>query len=131
MATVADVTVYYDASCPLCRREIALYRRRADARFVDVSDPANVPAELAPDEAMARFHVREGDTLVSGAAAFAALWRATRGLRLLGRLAELPGVRPALDLAYTLFLKLRPRLQRWVRAATGEPGRGARPAARR
>lgn len=112
---MADVTVYYDASCPLCRREIALYRDRAVAAFVDVSNPANVPPDLAPEVAMARFHVREDGTLLSGAAAFAALWRATRGFRTLGRVAALPVVRPTLEALYRAFLVVRPWIQRRVR----------------
>lgn len=117
---MADVTVYYDASCPLCRREIALYRGRTEAVFVDVSDPANVPADLSPEAAMARFHVREDGRLLSGAAAFAALWRVSRGFRLLGRVAGLPGVRHVLEAAYRGFLLVRPAVQRGVRRAVCE-----------
>ncbi|MEM7696069.1 MAG: DUF393 domain-containing protein [Pseudomonadota bacterium] len=117
---MADVTVYYDASCPLCRREIALYRGRAEAEFVDVSDPGNVPPDLSAEAAMARFHVRERGRLYDGAAAFAALWRQTRGFRTLGRIAALPGIRHGLDVAYAGFLKIRPFIQRQVRGRTCE-----------
>lgn len=117
---MADLTVYYDASCPLCRREIALYRGRAEADFVDVSDASNVPPDLSPEAAMGRFHVREDDRLLSGAAAFAALWRGTRGFRWLGRLAALPVIRPALEGLYRAFLVIRPAIQRRVQKATGE-----------
>ncbi len=106
------LVVYYDGACPLCRREIALYSGRAAATFVDVSDPRNAPADLSPAAAMARFHVREEGRLLSGAAAFAALWRRTRGWRWLGRLAALPGATAALEHAYRGFLRVRPRLQR-------------------
>lgn len=119
---MADVTVYYDASCPLCRREIALYRGRAEADFVDVSDPRNVPPDLSAEAAMARFHVRSAGRLLSGAAAFAALWRVTRGLRLLGRVAGLPGVRHGLEVAYRGFLLVRPTIQRGARRALCEAG---------
>lgn len=108
----ASLEVYYDGACPLCRREISVYRGRAAATFVDVSDPRNTPADLSPADAIARFHVRDGGRLLSGAAAFAALWRATRGFRWLGRIAALPGVTPVLEVAYRGFLKVRPRLQR-------------------
>jgi predicted DCC family thiol-disulfide oxidoreductase YuxK len=117
---VADVTVYYDASCPLCRREISLYRGRSEASFVDVSDPGNAPPDLSPEEAMARFHVRENGRLLSGAAAFAALWRVTRGFRLAGRIAGLPGIRHVLEAGYRAFLLVRPAVQRGVRRATCE-----------
>lgn len=119
---MADVTVYYDASCPLCRREIALYRGRAEAEFVDVSVAANVPPDLSPAAAMARFHVRAGGRLLSGAEAFAALWRVTRGFRVVGRIAGLPGVRHALEAAYRAFLLVRPALQRGARRALCEAG---------
>lgn len=113
----SDVTVYYDASCPLCRREIALYEGRADAAFIDVSDPANVPEDLSPEDAMARFHVRERGQLKSGAAAFAALWRVTRGFQLVGRIASLPVIRPMMEGLYRAFLLIRPFIQRGARAA--------------
>lgn len=115
MSKAADLTVYYDGSCPLCLREIAFYRRRADARFVDVSRPAALPPDLSERDAMARFHVRDGERLVSGAAAFAALWRHTPGLRLAGRIGSLPGVRHALEFLYRAFLIVRPAIQRAVR----------------
>ncbi|MEO1103110.1 MAG: DUF393 domain-containing protein [Pseudomonadota bacterium] len=118
---MADVTVYYDASCPLCRREIALFEGRADARFVDVSDADNVPADLSPAAAMARFHVREGEQLLSGAAAFAALWRRTPGLRTIGKVAGFPGVRHGLELGYRGFLLVRPFIQRLARGGWRAP----------
>lgn len=120
---MAEVTVYYDASCPLCRREIALYQGRANADFVDVSDPANVPADLTASAAMARFHVREGEKLHSGASAFGALWRHTRGWSLLGRFAGLPLVREVLEGTYRAFLLVRPAMQRLAgKGGRREPG---------
>ncbi|MEM6848499.1 MAG: DUF393 domain-containing protein [Pseudomonadota bacterium] len=118
---MTDLKVYYDGSCPLCVREISIYRRRSDAEFVDVSDPHNVPTDLTAEQAMARFHVREGTTLHDGAGAFAALWRGSRGFRTLGRIAGLPGVRHALDVVYAGFLKVRPRFQRLAVRHWGAP----------
>ncbi len=58
---------------------------------------------------MARFHVRLGSgEVVSGAAAFIALWRATPRFRLLGRIASIPPLPWLLEGAYRGFLKLRP-----------------------
>lgn len=112
---MSRVTVWYDASCPLCRREIALMRRLDRAgriSFVDVSDPAQAcPIDRAA--MLARFHARENGRMVSGAAAFGAMWRAIPLLWPLGILARLPGAERLLDRAYGLFLAVRPRLQRF------------------
>ena len=117
--TTQKLQVYYDGACPLCRREIAFYERRAGGRidFIDVAAAADagvLGAGLDRAAALSRFHVRDSEgLLLDGAAAFAALWRATPGLAWAGRL--LRG-RAALWLAergYRLFLRIRPALQ-WV-----------------
>lgn len=83
-----ELTIYYDGSCPLCRREIAFYRRLPGAErldWMDVSAGAPLGEGLSCDAAMRRFHVREsGGRLLSGGAAFARLWRALPGWRTLG-----------------------------------------------
>ncbi len=112
-------TVYYDGSCPLCRREIAFYQGRAgaeDIAWVDVSAArgnADVAPGLSKCDALARFHVRdETGRLISGGRAFAVLWRALPGFRWAGRLFLLPPLSWVIDPLYDLFLKLRPALQR-------------------
>ena len=121
MSKTPRLTVLHDGSCPLCAREIAVYRaadRAGALAFHDVSS-ADAGAEvhgLSRQAAMARFHVvtAEGRTL-SGAAAFIALWCALPGWRWLGRVASLPGLPWLLERAYGAFLPLRPALQRLVR----------------
>ena len=82
------LSVYYDGGCPLCRAEIDQYRRCAGAgqvAFVDVGRGATEPGlgpDLDRDRALRRFHVRTADgQLISGAAAFARLWRTLPGWR--------------------------------------------------
>lgn len=127
------LTVFYDGSCPLCRREIEVYRgleARAPVCFADVSDPALAPDALAgrPREALlARFHVRAADgRLLDGAAAFLALWAALPGWRWLARAGRLPGAPWFLERLYRLFLRGRPRLQRWAQRLDGARLHGAR-----
>jgi predicted DCC family thiol-disulfide oxidoreductase YuxK len=111
------VTVLYDASCPLCRREIGLYRSAKGGEAVswcDVSGAdAATPAGLSREAAMARFHVVDADgTLRSGADAFIALWLSLPGWRWLGRVAGVPPLPWLLERAYRGFLRVRPWIQR-------------------
>ena len=113
-----DLTVFYDGSCPLCRREIAFYRRRVASgrtRWADVSacPPEALPEGLTRQDAMARFHVQRADgALISGAGAFAELWAHTPGFQWLGCVARLPIIHGVLDRAYGIFLDWRPILQK-------------------
>jgi predicted DCC family thiol-disulfide oxidoreductase YuxK len=115
------LTVLYDGACPLCRREIAIYQSLAPSEPVAWQDVSQPQAGISPaDQAryLARFHVRQKDgQLLSGAAAFVALWLTMPGWRWLGRIARLPGITPVLEIFYRAFLHLRPSLQRLARAA--------------
>ncbi|WP_264047401.1 thiol-disulfide oxidoreductase DCC family protein [Methylobacterium flocculans] len=125
------LTVYFDGACSLCAAEIRLYRRSEGAEriaWVDVGtdgpedrEPGDLGPGLTRDAARVRFHVRRpGGDLISGAAGFAALWAVLPRWRLLARLAALPGVTALGEIAYRLFLPLRPWIARVV------PVRGAR-----
>ena len=80
------LTVWHDGACPLCAREIALMRRLDRAgriNFIDATDPAMAcPIDRAA--LLARFHAMEDGVMLSGAAAFGAMWRAIPLLRPLG-----------------------------------------------
>lgn len=110
----SQVTVWFDGECPLCVREIALMRRLDSRRridFVEIQAADACPVDRA--ELMARFHAREqGGELVSGAAAFAAMWRAIPALRPLGLAARFQPVLAILEWLYVRFLSVRPWLQR-------------------
>jgi predicted DCC family thiol-disulfide oxidoreductase YuxK len=114
--TLPELTIYFDGSCPLCRREIALYQglsAREALQWVDVSAGQPLGEGLSCEAAMRRFHVREADgRLLSGGAAFARLWRALPGWRVLGWSFAWPPLSWLLELAYRIFLPLRLRLQR-------------------
>jgi predicted DCC family thiol-disulfide oxidoreductase YuxK len=106
--------VYFDGACPLCAREIALYRKAAGAGAVTWCDVSRetTPGDLTPDAALARFHVRLPDGhLVSGARAFIALWLSLPRWRWLGRIASIPPLPGLLEFAYVGFLKLRRQLR--------------------
>ena len=116
----AAVTVLYDGRCPLCRREVGLYRgleALQPVTWCDVSAPHTVlPGDSTREAYLARFHVQLNDgRILSGAAAFIALWSVLPGWRWLARFGKLPGMLPVMEVSYQIFLKLRPGLQRIVR----------------
>lgn len=112
-----SLTVWHDGGCPLCAREIALMRRldrTGRICFIDVADPA-VSCPLDRTLLLARFHALEDGVMLSGAAAFAAMWRAIPVLRPFGMAARSPLVLRMLEATYAVLLRLRPRLQAWLR----------------
>ncbi len=119
IATIPYVKVWYDSECPLCLREIALMRRldkRCAIEFVDAYTAQGCPVDRR--DLLKRFHAQErGQPVVSGAAAFAAMWRAIPSLRPFGLLARFKPVLWLLEAAYRGFLLIRPRLQRIARRA--------------
>lgn len=120
--TLPSVTVWFDGDCPLCIREMALMRRLDRHRaidFVEIQSAESCPVDT--QTLMARFHAQErGEDIVSGAAAFAAMWRAVPLLRPVGLLARFRPVLWLLERGYRGFLKVRPWLQRRARRYLGD-----------
>lgn len=122
LETDPTLTVLYDGACPLCRREIGVYRQlqplQADSSicFADVNDATvPLPRGTTRDQLLARFHVQTADgKVLSGAQAFLALWAALPGWRWLAFLGRLPGALWVMERTYRLFLRFRPMLQRWA-----------------
>jgi len=108
-----DATLYFDGACPVCTREIEVYRRAEGAEriaFVDVtrSAPEALGPGLSAEAALARLHLRRADgRLVSGAEAFATLWLSLPRWAWIGRIASAPVALPILELGYRSFLRIR------------------------
>jgi predicted DCC family thiol-disulfide oxidoreductase YuxK len=114
---MTEVKVWFDGACPLCQREIALMKRldkRGAIDFVDVAGGADPSCPIDRSELLARFHAEEDGRVLSGAAAFAAMWRAIPRLRPLGLAARNRFVLGVLERLYVVFLKVRPQLQKLV-----------------
>ena len=111
----APLTVYFDGACPVGSAEIAHFRRQPGARACQWIDAAAcVDDELGPgptrDAALRRLHVRRADgELVDGMRGFAAFWQVLPRTTWLGRLASFGPMPWLLDVAYSVFLALRPR----------------------
>lgn len=105
--------LYYDGACPVCSREIAVYRREPGAQAIRWVDVAQCEAgELGPgltkEAALARLHLRQPNgQLVSGAAAFTSLWLQLPRWRWLGRLFGAGWRLKLLEMGYRVFLGLR------------------------
>lgn len=114
-----DLTVFYDGGCPVCRAEIAHYRRTAGAercQWVDANQHGAGPEGPTREQLLARFHVLDADgRWHSGAAAFARLWQQLPGWRWLGRWAQSsPALLALMEGGYRGFLGVR---QLWRRPA--------------
>jgi len=113
--TVPPLTVYFDASCPLCTTEMAAMKSRDHAgrlHLVDCS-PIDFAAGPAPREAlMTALHAVDatGRVLV-GVAAIRACREAV-GLPSGARLLDLPWAAACADRAYALLARHRHRLPR-------------------
>lgn len=111
-------TLYYDGACPVCSREIAMYRRQAGAEavgWVDVSrcDTEALGPGLTREAALARLHLRQPDgRLVSGAAAFTGLWQQLPRWQRWGRWLGRGPALWLLEAGYRTFLRLRPLWRR-------------------
>ena len=88
--------------------------RRGAIDFVDVSNGGDASCPIDQAELLARFHAEEDGKILSGAAAFAAMWRAIPALRTLGLIARNRLVLNVLEWLYVRFLTVRPHLQRLV-----------------
>ena len=117
---LSPLTIYYDASCPLCTSEMAAIRSRdrcGRLAMVDCSGANGPSSPTLPDgvttEAMMRsLHARtpEGAWL-TGVAAYEAIFRAV-GFRRLAALAVHPRLRPLWDRTYAWVARNRHRLPR-------------------
>jgi predicted DCC family thiol-disulfide oxidoreductase YuxK len=120
------VSVFFDGSCPLCRREVRMYQKIASSvpiHWIDVSSnlQENTTGRSCA-QLMSRFHVRTADgVLLSGARAFIALWLVFPGWRWLGRLGSLPLMPTVLELLYRGFLRIRPAMQWIARKIDADP----------
>ncbi|MEL6586689.1 MAG: DUF393 domain-containing protein [Pseudomonadota bacterium] len=100
-----ETRVLYNGDCPICAFEIGHYRKAADAqgaplRFDDLNGPALAQYRLTPDQAAKRLHAIQDGHLVTGLAAFRAIWSQLPRWRWLAWLTGLPGLRRVIGWAY-------------------------------
>jgi len=107
--------VFFDGACPLCRREIAHYRRidrMQRLHWVDAATEAKILAAhgLDPERAMAELHVLDGNgRWQRGVDAFLVIWSHLPAYRWLARLVSVLRLRAPVGFAYRRFAAWRYR----------------------
>ena len=110
---ITKPTLYFDGGCPLCRREIAHYRRLDRAgrvRWLDLHQAGDElrAVGLDTEAAMRRIHLRASDgRLISGVPAFVALWDELPGYRRLAQAVRVLRLSGPLDWGYRHFAHWR------------------------
>lgn len=110
---MSELTTFFDGGCPLCRREIAHYRkidRRGRIRWIDITQEAEALAAAGLDlsSAMRRLHVQEANgRLLSGVEAFIAIWHKLPRWHLLARLVTALRLTGLLEWGYQRFAERR------------------------
>lgn len=107
------IEVFYDGGCPVCTREVALYRRidggRIDWVDIEALSDDELPGDRSRESLLRRFHVRDGSGWHVGVDAFARIWRELPVLRRFAWMFATPGLRQLSEAAYRLFLKWQAR----------------------
>jgi predicted DCC family thiol-disulfide oxidoreductase YuxK len=124
------LTVYYNGACPVCRKHVGRFQKisAGRSRLIAWADSYAAPWALRrlhvdPSEAVVRLYaVTDDGRLLSGAAAFARLWRELPGYRALGIIIGLPGIQ---HLAEGLYRVIYVRDLRRRMAAEGRSCGGA------
>ncbi|MDO5090852.1 MAG: DUF393 domain-containing protein [Cardiobacteriaceae bacterium] len=112
-------TVFYDAACPICTREMALLQEsnpRGNIRPVPVQGNEALLARhgIAPEAAMTLIHVvDENGNIESAMPALRLLYAQCEG-RLFTRVWNVPGLRQLADWGYPHFARHRYRIPRWL-----------------
>jgi len=109
--------VLYNASCPICRREVDHYAKLSaqhalPIRYDDLGQgDALADWGISGLDAAKRLHVRKAGRIYSGIPAFILLWREIPQMRWLAKLVSLPGVHWVACKTYDYVLA--PLLFRW------------------
>lgn len=115
-ARAVDLTVYYDGGCPVCSREITLYKQLTnpeDVLFVDASSNSfdEKVTGISRSKALQLLHASTSDgEILRGVDAFIAIWSQTPELRVLSIIAKNRFVKTSLEVGYRIFLSIRNRI---------------------
>ncbi|MCH4813091.1 thiol-disulfide oxidoreductase DCC family protein [Vreelandella neptunia] len=122
MPSKASINVFYDAQCPLCRKERRRYERwsgrhAGDIAWLDVSEHQQALREKGVDPTMAlrSLHIETAQCqLIEGIDAYRLLMARIPLLMPVAWIIGLPGIKTALRKLYDIWVKRRLQKQgRW------------------
>jgi len=110
--------VYFNNSCKICKAEIDLYKKEKiqEIDWVDITNNNLAEKETSKNnkELLRRLHVKEGDKITEGAAAFLILWKKIPKYRFLYNFFRLPIIFNLFSFGYEIvafFLYLKNKNQ--------------------
>ena len=99
--------VYFNNSCKICKAEIDLYKKERieEIDWVDITNNKLAEEETSKDskQLLRRLHVKEGEKILSGAAAFLLLWKKMPKYKFLYNFFKLPIIFNIFSLVYELI----------------------------
>lgn len=115
-----EVSVFYDGACPLCSREIDIYKRKDTfhrIEFIDIAAESFVAADFGFDTNEVRLflHVKNNRTnqVFKGIDSFIEIWKFLPGFnyKVLKTIVSIPPIKISLRPCYFVFARfIRPRL---------------------
>jgi len=110
--------VYYNNSCKICKAEIDLYKKEKikEIYWVDITNNQLAEKETSKNskELLRRLHVKQGEKIIQGAAAFLVLWEKMPKYRFLYNFFKLPIIFNIFSFGYEIiafFLYLKNKKQ--------------------
>ena len=110
--------VYYNNSCKICKAEIDLYKKEEtqEINWIDITNNKIAEKETSKDskQLLRRLHVKDGEQVIGGAAAFLLLWKKIPKYKFLYNFFKLPIIFNIFLLIYELvafFLYLKNKKQ--------------------
>ncbi|TVP42709.1 MAG: DUF393 domain-containing protein [Halomonas sp.] len=123
MSSTSFINVFYDAQCPLCRKERRRYERWAgknadDIAWLDVTEHQQAlrAKGIEPSAALRSLHIETGEgQFIEGIDAYRLLMSRILVLAPVAWLIGLPGIKPGLRALYDRWVKRRLKKQgRWT-----------------
>ena len=110
--------VYFNNSCKICTAEIDLYKKEKidEIDWVDITDNELAEKETSKDskQLLRRLHIKDGEKVLGGAAAFLLLWKKMPKYKFLYNFFKLPIIFNVFSVVYEIvafFLYIKNKKQ--------------------